>query len=190
VCARECALCVRVFVLVTDLTKPIERRARTSEDIVTSYALDNMKSKIWWAAFLRETHSLRDNKGVLDAPSSPEYYIKPWENQWSPVGGGVAGAAAPYFNYESPLDSPVPSTIEISPEAERLVTELAMFFHSRRVDVSISKSAIDLFLDCHRQSMLSSPGSCTHLPALMYAEYVFGRAPCAGSSGGKCLRGL
>jgi hypothetical protein len=136
-----------------------------AEDIVTSYALDNMKSNIWWAAFLRETHSLRDNKGVLDAPSSPEYYIKPWENQWSPVGGGVAGAAAPYFNYENPLDSPVPSTIEFSPEAERLVTELAMFFHSRRVDVSISKSAIDLFPDCHRQSMLTSPGSiAAHAP--------------------------
>jgi hypothetical protein len=127
-----------------------------AEDIVTSYALDNMKSNIWWAAFLRETHSLRDNKGVLDAPSSPEYYIKPWENQSPTVGGGVAGAAAPYFNYENPLDSPVPSTIDFSPEAERLVTELAMFFHSRRVDVSISKCAIDRFPDCRRQSIRSS----------------------------------
>ncbi len=111
-----------------------------SEDIVASYALDNQKANIWWAAFLREVHTLRDNKGVIDRSVSPEFYQKPWENQSPPVGGGVAGAAAPYFDYsDNPLDSPAPSSIAFSPEAERLLMELAMFFRSRRVDVSSKK---------------------------------------------------
>jgi hypothetical protein len=105
-----------------------------------SYALDNQKANLWWAAFLREVHTLRDNKGALDRSVSPEVYQRPWEHQSPPVGGGVAGVAAPYFDYSSnPLDSPAPSVIAFSPEAEQLLTELAVFFRSRRVDVSAEK---------------------------------------------------
>eukprot|EP00802_Teleaulax_amphioxeia_P007844 Tamp_07852.p1 GENE.Tamp_07852~~Tamp_07852.p1 ORF type:complete len:669 (+),score=108.86 Tamp_07852:58-2007(+) len=111
--------------------------AAATEDIVVSYALDNQKANLWWAAFLREVHTLRDNKGALDRSVSPEVYQRPWEHQSPPVGGGVAGVAAPYFDYSSnPLDSPAPSVIAFSPEAEQLLTELAVFFRSRRVDVA------------------------------------------------------
>ena len=105
-------------------------------EIINAYALDNQRVNIWWAAFLRETHSLRDNKGALNSPSSPDLR-RPWEGVSSPPGGGVAGAAAPYFDYSNnPLDSPVLSGAEISAEADSLLAELALFFRTRRVDVS------------------------------------------------------
>ena len=78
---------------------------------------------------------MRDNKGQVQSPSSPGR-SRPWDGLSSPIGGGVAGTAAPYFDYsDNPLDSPEASAIEFSSEADTLLSELSLFFRTRRVEV-------------------------------------------------------
>jgi hypothetical protein len=135
-------------------------KSALAEAIISAYALDNERQKIWWAALLRETHDMRKNNGLVKTPS-PTRWInhevlcvldlsigthgrlmrsRRWESPTSPLGGpvspggGVAGTAAPYFNYSEPLDSPV--MMELSEDVEQVLRELAMFFTSRRVDVA------------------------------------------------------
>lgn len=110
--------------------------SRVQEAIISAYALDNESQKIWWAALFRETHDMRKNGGRIKTPSP----TRRWESPTSPLGGavspggGVAGTAAPYFNYSEPLDSPV--MMDLSEDVEHVLRELAMFFTSRRVDVA------------------------------------------------------
>ena len=40
-------------------------------DIMLAYALDREEAQIWWAAFLRETISMRNNNGLINSPTSP-----------------------------------------------------------------------------------------------------------------------
>ena len=164
----------------------------SAENLTKAYALDNQNQKVWWAALLRETHAMRDNKGIVKShppsrydclewggwgacvcrPGTPRQFrafhaaakkgastnhmnlqSRRWESPSSPAsasspGGGVAGVAAPYFDYSPPqsnhyesLDSPVAARIELSGQVQDVLRELAIFFRSRRVDVA------DAFVD-------------------------------------------
>ena len=82
---------------------------------------------------------------MLTHTSRHPHICRPWLGVSSPSGGGVAGTAGPYFDYSNnPLDSPIQSVAEFTPEAEKLLMELAMFFSSRRVDVGDAFSDFDL----------------------------------------------
>jgi len=82
---------------------------------------------------------------MLTHTSRHPHIRRPWLGVSSPSGGGVAGTAGPYFDYSNnPLDSPIQSVAEFTPEAEKLLMELAMFFRSRRVDVGDAFSDFDL----------------------------------------------
>jgi len=105
-------------------------------DIMSAYALDREEAQIWWAAFLRETISMRNSNGLINSPTSPSR--RPWEGLVSPKGGGVPGCAAPYYDYValSSQDSPIQPSVEYEGEAQQLLMELACFFQVRRVDVA------------------------------------------------------
>jgi hypothetical protein len=38
---------------------------------MSAYALDREEAQIWWAAFLRETISMRNSNGLINSPTSP-----------------------------------------------------------------------------------------------------------------------